>query len=315
MSWSSEYESSFIARTREQMSVQERHRRERHARGQAILAAAAKVFARHGLEGATVEMVAREAEVAVGTIYLYYSSRDDLYLNLISNREEHLRARYLDIFARRLEPLDELKTIASAYLDYLRESREIFLSQHSVVFSQLHQRLKRNTEKRNFQRVMDLSHEIFGLWEGTIRRAFEGGVIANSMGPKKTAAVVWASMNGAFMLMGDGNFFRDVTGLNPEHFLDEALESHLAASQLSVRRKKSEGRIVNRARKMRAKVPLTRALGAASPATKRARRVIGGAERDTLTWPSPSSSPLQGEGKRRISAEANLEEVGVHPSA
>jgi putative membrane protein insertion efficiency factor len=35
--------------------------------------------------------------------------------------------------------------------------------------------------------------------------------------------------------------------------------------------------------------------GAASPATERARRVIGGAERDTLTWPSPSSSPKLGE--------------------
>jgi AcrR family transcriptional regulator len=218
------------------MSVQERHRRERHARGQAILIAAAKVFARHGLEGATIEMVAREAEVAVGTIYLYYSSRDDLYLNLIAHRAEQLRSRYLEIFARRLDPLAELKSIASAYLDHLLESREIFLSQHSVVFSQLHNRLKRQTELRNFQRVMDLSHEIFGLWEGTIRRAFEGGVIANSMGPRKTAAVVWASMNGAFMLMGDGNFFRDVTGLNPEHFIDDALESHLAASQLSVHR-------------------------------------------------------------------------------
>ncbi len=216
------------------MSVQERHRRERHARGQAILTAAAKVFARHGLEGATIEMVAREAEVAVGTIYLYYSSRDDLYLNLIADRATQLRGRYVEIFARGLAPLDELKAIASAYLDYLRESRELFLSQHSVVFSQLHKRLKRPSELRNFQRVMDLSHEIFGLWEATIRRAFEGGVIANSMGPKKTAAVVWASMNGAFMLMGDGNFFRDVTGLNPEHFLDEALESHLAASQLTV---------------------------------------------------------------------------------
>jgi AcrR family transcriptional regulator len=218
------------------MGVQERHRRERHARGQAILIAAAKVFARHGLDGATIEMVAREAEVAVGTIYLYYSSRDDLYLNLIADRAEHLRARYLGIFARRLEPLDELKSIASAYLDHLLESREISLSQHSVVFSQLHKRLKRQSELRNFQRVMDLSHEIFGLWEGTIRRAFEGGVIANSMGPRKTAAVVWASMNGAFMLMGDGNFFRDVTGLNPEHFVDDALESHLAASQLTVHR-------------------------------------------------------------------------------
>jgi AcrR family transcriptional regulator len=269
------------------MSVQERHRRERHARGQAILDAAAKVFAKHGLEGATIEMVAREAEVAVGTIYLYYSSRDDLYLNLVAHREEQLRARYLEIFARKLEPLAELKAIASAYLDYLRETREVFLTQHSVVFSQLHQRLKRKSEIHNFQRVMDLSHEIFGLWEGTIRRAFEGGVIANSMGPKKTAAVVWASMNGAFMLMGDGNFFRDVTGLNPEHFLDEALESHLAASQLSAgRRKRSRGRILNRARK----------------------------ESRAEQGPSPPSSPLQGEGKKESGGETNLE-VGGNPPA
>jgi len=240
------------------MGVQERHQRERRWRGQAILTAAARVFAKHGLEGATIEMVAREAEVAVGTVYLYFASRDDLYLKLIAHRAELLRARYLEIFARGLEPLEELKTIASAYLDYLRESRELFLSQHSVVFSQLHKRLKRPSERRDFKTVMDLSHEIFGLWEGTIRRAFEGGVIANSMGPRKTAAVVWASMNGAFMLMGDGNFFRDVTGLNPEHFLDEALESHLAASQLTVRsngkRRAALSRKVSAVRTSRARV-------------------------------------------------------------
>ena len=204
-------------------------------------------------------MVAREAEVAVGTIYLYYSSRDDLYLNLVAERGAQLRARYLEIFARGLEPLDELKAIASAYLDYLRESRELFLSQHSVVYAQLHKRLKRPSEVRNFQRVIDLSHEIFGLWEGTVRHAFEGGVIANSMGPKKTAAVMWASMNGAFMLMGDGNFFRDVTGLNPEHFLDEALESHLAASQLTAHRNRrtarsAKQRLVSAVRSSRARI-------------------------------------------------------------
>jgi AcrR family transcriptional regulator len=260
MSMTSEYESSFIAGISGlPMSVQERHRRERHARGQAILAAAARVFAKHGLEGATIEMVAREAEVAVGTIYLYYSSRDDLYLNLVAERGAQLRARYLEIFARVLEPLDELKATASAYLDYLRESRELFLSQHSVVYAQLHKRLKRPSELRNFQRVIDLSHEVFGLWEGTVRRAFEGGVIANSMGPKKTAAVMWASMNGAFMLMGDGNFFRDVTGLNPEHFLDEALESHLAASQLTAHRNRrtarsAKQRLVSAVRSSRARI-------------------------------------------------------------
>ena len=55
------------------MSVQERKRRERSARRQTILEAAASVFAKHGLESATIEMVAQQAEVAVGTIYLYFS--------------------------------------------------------------------------------------------------------------------------------------------------------------------------------------------------------------------------------------------------
>ncbi|MGB6553861.1 MAG: helix-turn-helix domain-containing protein, partial [Candidatus Binataceae bacterium] len=87
------------------MSVRERHRREREARGQAILAAAARVFARHGLEGATIEMVAREAEVAVGTIYLYFASRDDLYLTLVAERGASLRARYVEIHAKALSPL------------------------------------------------------------------------------------------------------------------------------------------------------------------------------------------------------------------
>ncbi|MGH7812535.1 MAG: TetR/AcrR family transcriptional regulator [Candidatus Binataceae bacterium] len=210
------------------MSVKERQSRERGARRNSILAAAARVFARHGLEGATIEMVAHEAEVAVGTIYLYFASRDDLFLSLVAEHANVLRARYLEIFARRLDPRAELRAIAQAYLDYLNEARELFLSQHSAGFTRLRKRLRRAAEVRDFQRVMELGQEIFGLWERTIRRAFEAGAIANSMGPRKTAAVIWATLNGAFMLMGDGGFFRGVTGLDPADFADEALDAHLA---------------------------------------------------------------------------------------
>jgi AcrR family transcriptional regulator len=184
-------------------------------------------------------MVAREAEVAVGTIYLYFSSRDDLYLSLVVERAERLRSRYLEIQSRGLAPLDELRAVAGAYLDHLHDSREIFLSQQSAAFEQLRKRLRRPSEIRHFKRVMDLGHEIFGIWESTIGRCFEAGLIANAMGPTRTAAVMWASLNGAFMLMGDDNFFRDVTGLNPEHFVEEALESHLVtATQASAPRER-----------------------------------------------------------------------------
>ena len=209
------------------MSVRERHKRERKARGEAILGAALRVFAEHGLEHSTIEMIAREAEVAVGTIYLYFGSRDDLFLSLLVERVNELRARYVDIQSRNLPPLDELREIAGAYLDHIRESREMFLSQQSVGWGKLSQRIKRASEVRNYKRVLELSHEVFGLWEKTIARVIDAGLIANSMGPAKTAAVMWASINGAFMLLGDDNFFRDITGLDPVHFIHETLESHL----------------------------------------------------------------------------------------
>jgi hypothetical protein len=56
----------------------------------------------------------------------------------------------------------------------------------------------------------------------------EAGLIAHPMGVTRTAAIIWATLNGAFMLMGNDSFFRDVTGLSTEHFIEEALESHLA---------------------------------------------------------------------------------------
>ena len=209
------------------MSVRERHRRERQARSEAILGAALRVFGEHGLEHSTIEMIAREAEVAVGTIYLYFCSRDDLFLKLLVERVEQLRGRYLEIQASELSPLDELREVAAAYLDHIRESREMFLTQQSAGWTKLTERIKRASEIRNHKRVLALSHEVFGLWERTVARAIETGLIANAMGSTKTAAVMWASINGAFMLLGDDNLFRDITGLDPEHFIHEALESHL----------------------------------------------------------------------------------------
>lgn len=44
-----------------------------------ILAAAHRVFAEKGFHDATIEEVARAADVAKGTVYLYYRSKKDLY--------------------------------------------------------------------------------------------------------------------------------------------------------------------------------------------------------------------------------------------
>ena len=54
------------------MAIQERKRREKERRRQQIMVAAKKVFLNKGIGKATMEDIAREAEISPGTIYLYF---------------------------------------------------------------------------------------------------------------------------------------------------------------------------------------------------------------------------------------------------
>jgi hypothetical protein len=48
-------------------------------RQSALLEAATRVFGEHGFECATMDMIARDADVAKGTVYLYYPSKKSIY--------------------------------------------------------------------------------------------------------------------------------------------------------------------------------------------------------------------------------------------
>lgn len=68
------------------MGIEERKERERliqrKLRRKQIISAAKKVFSDKGFSGATMEDIAREAELASGTLYLYFSSKDELYATI-----------------------------------------------------------------------------------------------------------------------------------------------------------------------------------------------------------------------------------------
>ena len=213
------------------MSVRDRKQRERLARRETILAAAAFVFAEHGVDGATIEMVARRAELAVGTIYLYFSSRDDLFVSLMAERIGKLRQRYREVHARGLEPLEELRAIANVYFDYLRESRGLFLAQLSVTFSRLRLRLSRTEELEHFEQVRKLGRECFDLYRESVARWLRAsGAHSSRADATRVATFIWAAINGAFLLSDDVSIFRDATGLEASRLLEETLEFQLAAA-------------------------------------------------------------------------------------
>ena len=72
------------------MSVKERREREEKSRLGSILEAAEKVFTRSGYNQARVEDIAEEAELAKGTLYYYFKSKDEIYLHLLKREAQKI---------------------------------------------------------------------------------------------------------------------------------------------------------------------------------------------------------------------------------
>src|SRR5438128_8696540 len=64
-----------------------------------LLSAAEELLAERGLSEARVEDIAEKAGVSVGTIYNYFSDRDELLQELLATRREELEQRLADVFA------------------------------------------------------------------------------------------------------------------------------------------------------------------------------------------------------------------------
>lgn len=64
------------------MGIAERKEREKQQRREEIIQAAEKVFYSMGLESATMDDIAAQAELSKGTLYLYFRSKEELFFEV-----------------------------------------------------------------------------------------------------------------------------------------------------------------------------------------------------------------------------------------
>ena len=100
------------------MSIAERRQEEKEQRRQDIIDAAEAVFARKGVEKATMADVADEARLSRGLIYFYFKDKDALYLAIMLRATQAL----YDLFQQAIVPydrgLDRIKALGRAYLEF-----------------------------------------------------------------------------------------------------------------------------------------------------------------------------------------------------
>jgi AcrR family transcriptional regulator len=88
---------------------------------QSILDAAERRFLEHGFQGTTVEQIADDADVSVGSIYVHFQSKQGLYLALVERALE-IEERYMDeAFKPTMALGHQLFAAGWAYLRFYRD--------------------------------------------------------------------------------------------------------------------------------------------------------------------------------------------------
>jgi len=98
-----------------------------------LLTAARTVFAKKGFHDATIDDIAESAEVAKGTVYLYYKSKREIYLEALRYGIELLNSELNVKAAGPGTSLERLRLLAATKMEFFEENRDFF----NIYYSEL----------------------------------------------------------------------------------------------------------------------------------------------------------------------------------
>ena len=108
------------------MGVKERREHEKEVRREQILDAARKLLFSKGLKATSVNKIAKEAELSIGTIYFYYKNKEEIFAVL---QEEGLNLLFKEIekiYRKKTDPRNKLKNMGLAYLNFSEKEKDYF---------------------------------------------------------------------------------------------------------------------------------------------------------------------------------------------
>jgi TetR/AcrR family transcriptional regulator len=91
----------------------------------AILQAAAREFATHGVAGARTDTIAREARVNKALLYYYFKDKETLYGAVLDNAFSGLKKAVFEVLDSDLPPGEKMMAYAGAYFDFIA-SNELY---------------------------------------------------------------------------------------------------------------------------------------------------------------------------------------------
>lgn len=183
------------------MGILERKEREKGHRREEILDAAQHVFFEKGLYVATMDEIAEKAELSKGTLYLYYKSKEDLYLAVMMRGMEILRDMFTEVANSGESAAKMLLALGDAYVSYFSNHREYFRMVHFLQTPQFHKQVTDDMKKS----CGALNRHVWDLVNGILQRGIDDGILRKDLNPVEVGIILWSSAT-ALLLRIDSEY-------------------------------------------------------------------------------------------------------------
>lgn len=174
------------------MGTAERKEREKIQRRNDIVDAAERVFFAKGFQQATMDDVAEEAELSKGTLYLYFKSKDELYLSIHLRSEEFLANLFAEVMQADEPGLKLVKALGEAYFRFAFEHRNYF---EALMAYEVH-KLNPGADSDTLHACQQKGIETLNYIIHAIQQGIDDGSIRADIVPPELAIQLWATSTG-----------------------------------------------------------------------------------------------------------------------
>lgn len=178
------------------MGIAERREREKEQRRNDIIDAAERVFFSQGLDSATMDDVAEEAELSKGTLYLYFKNKEDLYLAIHLRGNKILKSLFEKAVEGNQTGIEKARSVGTAYVEFYKKYPDYF---NAMIYYESHEINFDDPESVAVQCLVEGKETLEILVEAIIA-GIKDGTIRPDIDPLKTSISLWGQTTGIIQI-------------------------------------------------------------------------------------------------------------------
>jgi len=178
------------------VGLEERRKREKENRKNAILKAARKLFFDKGFRNVTVESIAKKAELSKGSVYLYFKSKEEIYTQILLGDIDKFHKVIANLMQEGQSSSVMLMGLANIYADFFMNDRELFRIMMNYMLNIDHMNLPEEIDHlivKATNKTIDIIEEIFMI-------GIRSGEFPPYIDLRQKRNAIWGLLNGTISL-------------------------------------------------------------------------------------------------------------------